>query len=144
MKILEYNRDAARQVFEKWCKDRGTLQPLIDDYAVVRNELQLSYNKSCEEAKDDIRKDYCKDVCFGIYIYEYLTKQKWFTLSIASNDGFWRYLSVSVIPDIVSDRWGMSNVNYFWKKSNRLWPKSIWWFIHLSYIDSIESTKKTL
>jgi hypothetical protein len=104
-------------------------------------ELYTSIKKEIEQ-KD--RKDYLTDVLFGIGLYEYLEKQEWFNLRVAANDGFWRYIAVAVIPKLVSERWGVSKDDYYWKKSNRLWPKTTWWFIHLAYQNSLEKTKEVL
>lgn len=143
MKIIEYNRDKARDIFSKWKDDRN-LVPLSPEYEALRSKFIELYSKAKIESSSDSRKDYMCDVLVGLGLYSYLNDQGWFTMRLAANDNFWRYISVAVIPDIVADRWGINNDNYFWKQSNRLWPKTIWWYIHLTWQGSLESTRDTL
>ena len=55
------------------------------------------------------------DVDFVIRLYSYLSSKQWFSLREATNDGFWRYLSLMVIPNIISSRWEDNNDDHFWK-----------------------------
>jgi len=143
MKIIEYSRDYARQSLDKWRSSKE--QPILNsDYAIIRNELLCVYNLLRNDIIDDDRKEYITDVLFGLGLYDYLSKQSWFNLRTAANDGFWRYISVAVIPDIVANRWGIHKDNYFWKQSNRLWPKSAWWYIHLTLHNTLDETKNIL
>lgn len=48
-----------------------------------------------------------------------------------------------MIPDIVHARWGM-NASHFYQTSRRIWLKTIWWYIHLSWQNSIDETYKIL
>lgn len=143
MKIIEYNRDKAREALDKWKRNK-TLCSLNPEYESLRKCLLELYLKAKNETSSDSRKDYLCDVIVGLGLYIYLKGQNWFTLRIAANDNFWRYISVSVIPDLVAERWGIENDNYFWKQSNRLWPKTAWWFIHLTWQGDEEKTKETL
>ena len=87
---------------------------------------------------------YMTDTLFGLKIYDYFRNKDWFNLRTAANDNFWRYISVGVIPNIVAKRWGTNKDNYFWKQSNRLWPKTTWWYIHLTWHNSLEETRNIL
>lgn len=84
------------------------------------------------------------DVDFVIRLYSYLSSKQWFSLREATNDGFWRYLSLMVIPNIISSRREDNNDDHFWKKSNRIWPKAIWWYVHLSWDQNPEETHRLL
>ena len=143
MKVIEYNRDKGREFLEKWRKNQ-TIGPLSAEYEELRTTITELYGNSKSEASSDPRKDYLCDVYLGLGLYIYLAKQSWFSLRLASNDNFWRYISVAVIPDIVADRWGMNNDNYFWKQSNRLWPKTAWWYVHLTWQGEADKTKEML
>ena len=143
MKIIEYSRDYSRQSLDKW-RSRKELPILNPDYSTIRNELINIYSKVNKDIIDDDRKEYITDVLFGLHLYGFFEKQSWFNLRTAANDGFWRYISVAVIPDIVANRWGIHKDNYFWKQSNRLWPKSTWWYIHLTLHNSLDETKNIL
>lgn len=142
MKIQEYSRDRARQILDNW-RTKNEFVSLDPDYSIIRTDLLQLYNLAKNEAKDFDRKEYITDVIFGISIYGYFQNCCWFNLRTASNDNFWRYIAVAVIPDIVFDRWGNKD-NYFWKQSNRLWPKTSWWYIHLSFHESLEVTRLIL
>ena len=143
MKIAEYSRDFAHQALDKWRKSSEI--PEIDaEFALIRSDMLQKYNSIKKGIVGETKKEYLIDVLFGLYLYDYLNQKPWFNLRTAANDGFWRYIAVSVIPDIVADRWGTNNDNYFWKQSNRLWPKTAWWYIHLSWHESLEQTKDIL
>ena len=142
MKIIEFSRESARKAFDSW-KSSRELPVLNSDYASIRSDLTALYRGIKEEVPDD-RVEYTTDVLFGLKLYEYFGQKQWFNLRLAANDGFWLHLAVAVIPNIVADRWGENKENYFWKQSNRLWPKTAWWFIHLTWHNSSEETKKIL
>ena len=44
------------------------------------------------------------------------------------------------MPHIVADRWGDDNDDHFWKKNVRIWLRSIWWYVHLSWGDTVANT----
>jgi hypothetical protein len=143
MRIIEYNKEKAFHVLNSWRINDDIIQ-LDREYQEMREYLVNLYNTIKNEIKDKNKKDYLTDVFFGIGLYDYLKKKDWFNLRIASNDAFWRYLSVAVIPDLISQRWGRQKDDYFWKKSNRIWPKTTWWYVYLSYQSTLEDTKKIL
>lgn len=58
----------------------------------------------------------------------------------AGDDGFWRYLAVRVLPDAVLARYGPTP-NYFWKSRVHIWPRRMWWFIHLTWQGSESATR---
>lgn len=111
---------------------------LTDDYNKIRNEILAIY----EEVKD--KKDYELDLYFGVKLYSYFNMIKGFNMRLASNDDFWRYLSLKVIPDIVAQRWGVDNASHYYERGTRIWLKSIWWYIHLSWQSDEESTIEIL
>lgn len=142
MKPIVYSRETARKVFDLWKSSHES--PVLDsDYAQIRADLMNMFRCIKEEVSDE-RAEYTTDVLFGLKMYEYFGRKEWFGLRLAADDGFWRYIAVAVIPDIVGERWGENKENYFWKQSNRLWPKTAWWFIHLTWHNSVEETKTIL
>ena len=90
------------------------------------------------------RPDYYIDAHLGLALYEYLWTIPEFSMRVAANDGFWRYLSVMVVPDVVAQRWGKDNHAHFWSQPRRVWLRSIWWYVHLAWQDDLELTKKVL
>ncbi len=142
MKIIEFSRESARKAFGLW-KSSHELPVLNSDYIPLRTDLTDMFYSIRKEVTED-RTEYMTDVLYGLKLYEYFGQKAWFNLRLAANDGFWRYIAVAVIPNIVGERWGDHKENYFWKQSNRLWPKTAWWFIHLSWHISSDETKKIL
>ena len=142
MKIIEFSREAARKAFVLW-KSGHELPALNSDYSTIRTELTELFRNAKENVSED-RTEYMTDVLFGLKLYEYLDKKPWFNLRLAANDGFWRHIAVAVIPNVVAERWGEGKENYLWKQSNSLWPKTAWWFIHLSWHNSLDETKAVL
>lgn len=143
MRIQKLSKDRAREALDTW-RDSQELTELNEEYSLLRNEIKRLYSSAKEESATDSRENYVIDVIVGLGLYKYLSQKAWFNLRIAANDDFWRYIATCVIPDIVADRWGVNNDNYYWKQSNRLWPKTIWWYIHLTFHDSIENTQQIL
>jgi hypothetical protein len=74
----------------------------------------------------------------------YLKNQEWFSLRVAADDGFWRYLSLVVIPEAVAIRWGKDNEDHYWRLPRRIWPKQLWWYIHLSWNTDEKTTMQIL
>lgn len=143
MKIIEYNREIALRTLDNW-RINQEIPSVNSEFLLLRNYLTELYRSIKNDIQGKDRKDYLTDVLFGIGLYKYLEEQEWFNLRTAANDGFWRYIAVAVIPHLVSDRWDISKDDYFWKKSNRLWPKTTWWYIHLAYQNTLENTKEIL
>ncbi|ERF48444.1 MULTISPECIES: hypothetical protein [unclassified Staphylococcus] len=112
-----------------------------EEYVVLRQEIL--------KARDDIflaysldgveKLDYKFDLLFGIKLYEILNENIKFYNRDAMNDDIWRYLSIKIIPDIVHSRWGFNEDHYF-KTSRRIWLKTIWWYINLSWTGDSETT----
>ena len=148
MEIKTLNRGEAQKAMMEWVESYPALPSIDDSFIPIRNDLQILNQKVRQEAervstetKNDL---YYIDAHMGLALYEYLWNQPGFSLRIASNDDFWRYLSVKVIPDVVAQRWGKDNSEHFWSKPTRIWLRSIWWFVHLSWQGDYESTKLLL
>lgn len=148
MVIKTLNRGDSQKAMSEWVENYPALPHIDDSYVSIRNDLQEMNRKVRAEAEieaSERRNDnYYIDAHMGLALYEYLWNQKGFTLRTAANDGFWRYLSVKVVPDIVAQRWGKDNSDHFWSKPTRIWLRSIWWYVHLSWQGNYESTLKVL
>lgn len=104
----------------------------------LRNKIVSIY----ENLKDDY--DYFDyDVKFGIELMRLFDSCNLSSLRIMSNDGFWRYISLVIAPDIVAKRHAYK-AEYYFEKPNRVWFKSIWWLVYLSWQGSLEETEKVL
>ena len=131
------NKNESKIAMNEWINTKK-IPLLTDDYNKIRNEILAIY----EEVKD--KKDYELDLYFGVKLYSYFNMIKGFNMRLASNDDFWRYLSLKVIPDIVAQRWGVDNASHYYERGTRIWLKSIWWYIHLSWQSDEESTIEIL
>ena len=147
MIIKTLTRGQAQEAMQSWIKNFPDLPDIDQDFIQLRTDLQAINSTVREEIDNNPELGnslYYKDYRFGLLLYDYLNKQKGFSLRVASNDGFWRFLSVKVSPDIVAQRWGKDNDSHFWSQPTRNWFRSIWWFVHLSWQGDIESTNKIL
>ncbi len=148
MQIKTLNRGEAQKAMTEWINNFPDLPQVDDSYKSIRNDLQelnrnvrLDAQLNSSEKRSDY---YYIDAHMGLALYEYLWNQPGFSLRVAANDGFWRYLSVIVAPDIVAQRWGKENSDHFWSKPTRIWFRSIWWYVHLSWQGNYKDTKKLL
>lgn len=95
--------------------------------------------------KDEKKKinSYDFDLHMGLILYRLLKEEYGFNERLAAQDEVWRYLSLEVFPDLVYERFGM-NDQRFYKGTRRIWLKSIWWYIHLSWQGTEEETFEIL
>ena len=148
MEMKTLNRGDSQKAMAEWIENYPTLPSVDDSYVSIRSDLQEMNRQVRQDAENNAsgkRSDnYYIDAHMGLALYKYLWEKPGFTLRTAADDGFWRYLSVKVVPDIVSQRWGRDNNDHFWSKPTRIWLRSIWWYVHLSWQGSYDSTKELL
>lgn len=92
------------------------------------------------------REKYDKDLQVGLELYE-LFSPEIFPMRYASDDGIWRFLSIKVLPDIVYTRFKdlKSDIQErYWKSPRRIWLKTVWWYVHLSWQGSRKDTEAVL
>ena len=123
----------------------------------------IGYDESYNELRKKVIDIYCKykekggyevDVRIGLCLYEELSKKNGFTNVLANDDDIWRYLSCIVFPDITNLRYPPSktdineghrlNTKRFYLHTRRIWLKTLWWYIHLSWQGTENSTYKVL
>ena len=123
----------------------------------------IGYDESYNELRKKIIDIYCKykekggyevDVRIGLCLYGELSKKNGFTNVLANDDDIWRYLSCIVFPDITNLRYPPSktdrneghrlNTKRFYLHTRRIWLKTLWWYIHLSWQGTENSTYKVL
>ena len=147
MIIRSYNRGEAQNAMNDWIINYPELPSIDSENAHLRNDIQELNRKvriEAEKKAESKRSDYYVDSHLGLELYEYFWKQPCFSMRVAANDGFWRYLSLAVAPDVVSQRWGKDNSDHYWSKPTRIWFRSIWWFVHLAWQGDMESTREVL
>lgn len=125
---------------------------LSGDYQNLRKDVYSDFCNAKTEAMKcsrDPNKAYLQDLYFALYLHKTLAKYG-FSLRMASNDKVWMYLCVRIFPDIVYQRFSTDGqgipVDHYWRKSRRIYLKTLWWYIHLSWqegIDLEDSYKKT-
>ena len=144
MEILKLNRGEAEKAMNEWIDSYPALPQINSDYIALRHDLKTLFQKLADEWNiTNIKtQEYEADVKFGMLLYMYLKKQEWFSVRLAADDGFWRYLSLRVVPDIVAARWGKDNDSHYWSTPGRIWLKQLWWYIHLSWKDDDSTTRK--
>lgn len=115
--------------------------PQAAEWEALRKQLIDARDEVFEErGYDNAEKlDYDFDVAYGFKLYEILNENVGFNNREASNNDFWNWLSVRVIPDVVHSRWGNSPEHYF-QRPTRTWLKVIWWYIHICWDGSEEAT----
>lgn len=83
------------------------------------------------------------DVKVGLVLYRVLADAG-MDVRTAADDGWWRFLSIRVLPDLVKSRWDGVPPERFWKGRSRIWLRAMWWTVHLTWQGSEESTRKVL
>lgn len=97
------------------------------------------------------KKMYPIDVEVGLALYCYLERHG-FSLVDAANDDIWRYLSIRVFPDLTFFRYPEPeaqakeqgcrlNRKRFYSHTRRIWIKTLWWYVFLSWQGSAEATR---
>lgn len=123
----------------------------------------IGYDESYNELRKKVIDIYCKykekggyevDIRIGLCLYGELSKKNGFTNVLANDDDIWRYLSCIVFPDITNLRYPPSktdrneghrlNTKRFYLHTRRIWLKTLWWYIHLSWQGTEDSTYKVL
>ena len=142
MIIEKLSRKEAIEAMNSWIANSFALPTLGKEYTDIRHELLDLFEQSKKEAK--VTQGYEMDVCFGSALYLYFKQKPWFTDRLASDDGFWRYLSLRVVPDLVGERWGNTNTDHYFSKPSRIWLKTMWWYYYLSLNNDAVTTKEML
>lgn len=119
-----------------------------DTYLELRQQVIDTYKQYSTEGGYEI------DVRVGLCLYAYLNTKNGFTTVLANDDDIWRYLSCKVFPDITSLRYPPSktdrneghrvNTKRFYLHTRRIWVKTLWWYIHLSWQGTEASTYRVL
>lgn len=139
MDIKYLTKKEAEQKYLEWCTNNYQIGELSESYQKLRNDLLTLFSSV------DGLDEYEMDIQFGIKIYKYFENIfPNFSMRLASDEDFWRYICVCVVPEIVKKRWfkGTYNgiVDHYYEKGVRIYLRAIWWYIHLSKQDNLEDT----
>lgn len=121
-----------------------------DEYADLRQKIIIAY----KEAKRE-NDNYTIDLRVGLALYKELNPSNGFTVVMANDDDIWRYLSCKVFPDITYARYpkpekeirelgGHLNHKRFYSHTRRIWIKTLWWYVFLSWQGSEAKTYDVL
>lgn len=83
------------------------------------------------------------DMKVGLALFQIL-EEAGMDLRTAADDGWWRFLSLRVFPDLVKSRWDSAPPVRFWKGRSRIWLRAVWWTVYLTWQGSEKSTRKIL
>ncbi len=130
---------------------------VTNEYHPSYQEFRMALIETFKEAraKTGGKMNYLLDLYMGLELYRLLRPGKEFSAIQSGDDSIWRYISVKVMPDItylrypvpeksVRDEGGRMNHKRFYAATRRIWLKSLWWYIHLSWQGSEEKTFEVL
>lgn len=130
--------------------EQHNVSDFSDEYTELREKVITVY----EEAKRE-NDNYTIDLKVGLALYKELNPSNGFSVVMANDDDIWRYLSCKVFPDITYARYpkpekeirelgGHLNHKRFYSHTRRIWVKSLWWYIFLSWQGSEAKTYDVL
>ena len=142
----------AEEYYDEMFEDRDIpLAHYENKYQDLRILLKKAYKESLidigveDEELMKYKNIYKFDCLFAIRIYNIFSDGEYaIRESLASNDGIWRYIQMFVVPEIIASRWGIDNRDRFYRISRRLYLKILWWYVYLSWNESLEETKKII
>jgi hypothetical protein len=143
-KVLK--KSECEKILSTWTDSHDVKWDTSQDFEPIRDSLTKLHRSVKEELNINFPsgKEYAFDFRFGMGLYSILTKEFQISEYQASNDSFWIYLSMKVIPDVVFWRWGPSKNDRFYANSRRIYLKALWWYVHLSWQGSKEETYRVL
>lgn len=147
-----YDDVAFQSLVDQW-KQYNPATEYDESFSEFRKELVGVFKSTLE--KNGGKLNYDLDLNVGLRLYSLLQLGKDFTIVQANDDDFWRYLSVKVFPDLTYLRYpdpekaiaeigGRLNHKRFYSHTRRIWLKTLWWYIYLSWQGSEEETYKAL
>ena len=145
---IRFDSDEAALKFEDYKTSKEIL--CSKEFETLRNDITKCFSTVLSEigiGHEDIPKknnSYLVDYKFGLKLYSMLNNQYGMTVRSASSADVWRFLSVTVVPDVVEMRYGLNHPDRFWKKAKRIWLRVIWWYIYLSWQGSEEDTANVI
>lgn len=141
--IDQMNQTAFEVLVSQWKEHKA--EGYDESYADLRKRVIEVF----EQYKDS--GDYELDLRVGLCLYAELNAKTGFNNVMANDDDVWRYLSCIVFPDITYLRYPdpkkddiRLNQKRFYAHTRRIWLKTLWWYIHLSWQGSENATYKVL
>lgn len=167
IRLKSLSRDEAKKIITEYDNyDDVAFDDLVQHWQ--KYDPVSEYDESYSEFREDLVKVFCDtllvtdgkmnyllDLHVGLKLYKILPPGKNFSNVQANDDDIWRYISVKVMPDItylrypdpetaVKEAGGRLNHKRFYSHTRRIWLKSLWWYIHLSWQGSEDKTYRVL
>lgn len=137
-KVEDYKK--IEEEYYRYCNELTINNSIDDNHKRIRDFFELNYN----DLKQKYEKSYMLDIELGIKFYEFINNEKDFDDIYGSNYNFWRYIAVFDIPNIVADRFGIDSKDHFYKKTTRVYPYVLYWYINLSWQGNAQDTLNVL
>lgn len=141
--------DEFQHQIERWRNHR--IDDLDESYSDLRKIIVETFDAAGGLQNLGNKKLFTLDLLVGLKLYSYLSAENGFTLVEANNDDIWRYLSMRVFPDITYLRYPKPKKGdirlakkRFCSHTRRIWLKTLWWYVHLSWQGTEEATRKVL
>lgn len=137
---IVYTKAQAKHKFEQVaadplnCAPNHVKEPFNHIRTLILQEREVFLQNSTNKIKS-----HSYDLQIGMLLYRTLNDEYRFNERAASRDEVWRYLSLEVCPDIVFERYDLNDLR-FYRGTRRIWLRSIWWYVHLSWQGSEEAT----
>lgn len=109
----------------------------------VRRQLLAIVSQYDSTARSNASGPGAYDMKVGLALFRVLAEAG-MDIRTAADDGWWRFLSLRVLPDLVKSRWDSAPSVRYWKGRSRIWLRAMWWTVHLTWQGSEENTRKVL
>jgi len=138
------NLKLSQRHFDEMVKSDAFLPDISNPEMVkVRRQLLAIVSRYDPTARSNASGPGAYDMKVGLALYRVLAEAG-MDIRTAADDGWWRFLSLRVLPDLVKSRWDSAPPVRFWKGRSRIWLRALWWTVHLTWQGSEEETRKML
>lgn len=141
---IKFDKDESQRYFEEYCVSKKVDFP--EEYRALRNDVCQQFDETLALlgiSPEMIAKknfSYQVDYIFGLKLFHLLNEKYEMNMRAASSADVWRFLCVRVVPDVIEKRYSVEHPDRYWKKPNRLWLRTVWWYIYLSWQGNDEDT----
>ncbi|MGU9855291.1 hypothetical protein [Pseudomonas sp. LF245] len=144
MSFPRLNLKLSQRHFDEMVKNddfrHDRLNPELEE---IRRQLFAVVSLYEPTARSNVSGPGAYDMKLGLALYRILAEAGMDTRT-AADDGWWRFLSLRVLPDLVKGRWDSAPPVRYWKGRSRIWLRAMWWTVHLTWQGSEEKTRKVL
>ena len=136
MEYRVYNISKTKKMYDDF---RAT--PKVDESILPGNHLEIRHFFIGNYYRlKQLYDGYQLDIQLAILFYNFMNSRKDFCPSLAADYNFWRTVAVMDIPDIVAYRWGITQKDQVCGKGLRVYPYSLYWYVHMCWQGDSSST----